>query len=72
MPGAGGIVATHYLYNSAPTDGTTFGLVQNNTPFEPLFGTKEAKYDAAKLNWLGSPSSGGQVYRRFGTMCRSI
>lgn len=57
MPGAGGIVATNYLYNSAVKDGTTFGLVQNNTPFEPLFGTKEAAYDAAKFNWLGSPSS---------------
>jgi tripartite-type tricarboxylate transporter receptor subunit TctC len=57
MPGAGGIVATNYLYNSAPKDGTTFGLVQNNTPFEPLFGTPEAKYDSAKFNWLGSPSS---------------
>jgi tripartite-type tricarboxylate transporter receptor subunit TctC len=30
--------------------------VQNNTPFEPLIGTKEAKYDATKFNWLGSPS----------------
>jgi tripartite-type tricarboxylate transporter receptor subunit TctC len=57
MPGAGGIVATNYLYNSAPKDGSVFGLVQNNTPFEPLFGTKEAQYDAAKFNWLGSPSS---------------
>lgn len=57
MPGAGGIVATNYLYNSAPKDGTTFGLVQNNTPFEPLFGTKEAQYDASKFDWLGAPSS---------------
>jgi tripartite-type tricarboxylate transporter receptor subunit TctC len=57
MPGAGGIVATNYLYNSAAKDGTTFGLVQNNTPFEPLFGTREAQYDASKFDWLGAPSS---------------
>ena len=57
MPGAGGIVATNYLYNAAPKDGTTIGLVQNNTPFEPLMGTKEAQYDASKFNWLGSPST---------------
>jgi tripartite-type tricarboxylate transporter receptor subunit TctC len=56
LPGAGGIVATNNLYNAAPKDGTTFGLVQNNTPFEPLFGTKEADYDATKFNWLGTPS----------------
>src|SRR5438445_76355 len=56
MAGAGGIVATNYLYNVAPKDGTTVGGVQNNTPFEPLFGTKAATYDPLKFNWLGTPS----------------
>jgi len=56
MPGAGGIVATKYLYSVAPKDGLTMGGVQNNTPFEPLLGTKEADYDARNFNWLGSPS----------------
>ena len=55
MAGAGGIVATNYLYNVAPKDGTTVGGVQNNTPFEPLFGTKAATYDPLKFNWLGTP-----------------
>ncbi len=56
MPGAGGILAMNYLYNVAEKDGTVIGLVQNNTPLEPLFGTKEARYDATKFNWLGTPS----------------
>jgi tripartite-type tricarboxylate transporter receptor subunit TctC len=56
MAGAGGIVATNHLYNVAPKDGTTVGGVQNNTPFEPLFGTKAATYDPLKFNWLGTPS----------------
>jgi tripartite-type tricarboxylate transporter receptor subunit TctC len=56
MAGAGGIVATNHLYNVAPKDGTTVGGVQNNTPFEPLFGTKAASYDPLKFNWLGTPS----------------
>ncbi len=56
MPGAGGIVATNYLYNIASKDGLTIGGVQNNTPFEPLLGTKEAEYDPKKFVWLGSPS----------------
>ena len=56
MPGAGGILATNFLYNLAEKDGTVIGLVQNNTPLEPLFGTKEARYDATKFNWLGTPS----------------
>ena len=56
MPGAGGIVATNFLYNVASKDGLTIGGVQNNTPFEPLLGTKEAEYDPKKFTWLGSPS----------------
>lgn len=56
MPGAGGILAMNYLAHVAPHDGLTIGQVQNNTPFEPLFGTKEADYDATKMTWLGTPS----------------
>src|SRR5258706_15051050 len=57
MPGAGGMTATNFLYNNAEKDGSVIGLVQNNTPFEPLFGAKEARYDPVKFNWLGSRSS---------------
>jgi tripartite-type tricarboxylate transporter receptor subunit TctC len=56
MPGAGGIAATNYLFNRAPRDGTMIGGIQNNTPFEPLLGTPQARYDATKFIWLGSPS----------------
>lgn len=56
MPGAGGIVATQHLFAAAARDGSVMGSVQNNAPLEPLFGTKEAKYDATKLNWIGTPS----------------
>jgi len=56
MPGAGGISAVNWLYNVGEKDGTVLGLVSNATPLEPLFGTKEARYDAPKFNWLGTPS----------------
>ena len=56
MAGAGGIVAVNHLFNVAAKDGTVIGGVQNNTPFEPLFGTKEAIYDPLKFHWLGTPS----------------
>jgi len=56
MPGAGGLTAMNYLYRNAPKDGSFIGSVQNNLPFEPLLGTKEAIYDPTKFNWLGSPS----------------
>lgn len=56
MPGAGGIVATNFMYNVAPKDGLMLACVQNNAPLEPLFGTKSANYDATKFNWVGTPS----------------
>jgi tripartite-type tricarboxylate transporter receptor subunit TctC len=56
IPSAGGIAAMNYLYNVAEKDGTVIGAVQNNTPLEPLFGTKEARYDAPRFSWLGTPS----------------
>lgn len=56
MPGAGGIITAKHLYTAAVRDGTVIGGVQNNVPYEPLFGTKQADYDSNKLNWLGTPS----------------
>lgn len=56
MPGAGGVTATNHLYNIAPRDGLAIGMVQNSALFEPLFGNDKAKFDVAKVNWLGSPS----------------
>jgi tripartite-type tricarboxylate transporter receptor subunit TctC len=56
MPGAGGIIATKHLYSQAARDGSVMGIVQNNAPLEPLFGTKAADYDPTKLNWIGTPS----------------
>ena len=38
MPGAGGLLATNYLYAQAPQDGTTIGLIHSTVPLAPLFG----------------------------------
>ena len=56
MPGAGGLTAANYLFTAAERDGATIGLIQNNPPFEPLFGTAEARFDPRQFNWLGTPS----------------
>jgi len=55
MPGAGGIFATSYLYNRADKDGSVIGGIQNNAPFERLFGNK-VDFESQKFNWLGTPS----------------
>ena len=54
MPGAGGLLATNYLYSQAPQDGTTLGLIHSSVPLAPLFGTRGARFDPQKFNWLGS------------------
>jgi tripartite-type tricarboxylate transporter receptor subunit TctC len=54
MPGAGGLVATNFVANVAPKDGTVIGAVQRSIVRLALFGDKGAKYDPRNLNWLGS------------------
>src|SRR3954471_10997238 len=54
MPGAGGLLATNYLYGQAPQDGTALGLIHSSVPLAPLFGTQGARFDALKFHWLGS------------------
>ncbi len=54
MPGAGGLLATNYLYSQAPADGTTIGLIHSTVPLAPLFGTKGSRFDPLKFHWLGS------------------
>jgi tripartite-type tricarboxylate transporter receptor subunit TctC len=56
MPGAGGVVLGNYLYNVAAKDGLTIGLLNNTVPFEPMYKNRQAQFDAAKFNWLGSPN----------------
>ena len=56
MPGAGSLKAADYIYNSAPKDGSAFGIVASSTLMEALFGDKQARFDASKFSWLGSAS----------------
>jgi len=54
MPGAGGMVATNWLYNVAPKDGLTIVLSQRGVPFHPFFGEKTAMFVPTEFNWIGS------------------
>lgn len=54
MPGAAGLVATNWLYNVAPRDGSVMGATYNTLLTEPLLGDAAAKYDPTKFNWIGS------------------
>ncbi|HEU0071418.1 MAG TPA: tripartite tricarboxylate transporter substrate-binding protein [Alphaproteobacteria bacterium] len=57
MPGAGSIKAMNFIYAAAPKDGLTFGTIGRGIPVDPLLGNKEAQFDAAKMNWIGSTSA---------------
>jgi tripartite-type tricarboxylate transporter receptor subunit TctC len=54
MPGAGSLVATNYLFNLAPKDGTEFGIIGGSVPFGPLWSRDGVKFEAPKFNWIGS------------------
>src|SRR5438105_2023452 len=58
MPGAGSLVAANYLYNLAPKDGTTFGLIARNMPLIGLLGNNaNVRFDPRRFTWLGSSSN---------------
>ncbi len=54
VPRAGGLIMTNQLYNSAPRDGTVIGAPFNGVPMAPLLEPNASRFDAARLNWLGS------------------
>lgn len=62
MPGGGGLVMTNYVANVANKDGLHIGAPQRGIPFEPLLGDhSNAKFDAVKLNWVGSANTDTSV-----------
>ena len=54
VPGAGGLQLMNALYNVAPKDGTTVGMIGRGTAFDPILQTTPAQFEAVKFGWLGS------------------
>jgi tripartite-type tricarboxylate transporter receptor subunit TctC len=54
MPGAGGIRATNYMYNTAPRDGTYMALVHPAMTTAAVLTLSQARFDATKLTWIGN------------------
>ncbi|MDB5650035.1 MAG: efflux transporter protein [Hyphomicrobiales bacterium] len=61
MPGAGGYVAASWLYNIAPKDGSVIGLISRDVAVGPIIGAPGARFDATKMNWLGTPATDTNV-----------
>ncbi len=57
MQGASSIKAANHIYNIAPQDGTVMAMVVQTLPQNQLLKFPNIKYDAAKFQWIGNPSS---------------
>src|SRR5579862_8841590 len=53
MPGAGGGIASNYLYNLAPQDGTTLAIITSSFAMEQLFDNPQIRYDPRKFLAIG-------------------
>ena len=54
MPGAGHMLATNFMFETAPKDGSHIATVGNTIPLHQALGGKGARYQANKFNWLGT------------------
>jgi tripartite-type tricarboxylate transporter receptor subunit TctC len=53
MPGGGGVIASNYLYNVAPRDGTTLAIIISSFATDQLFENPRIKYDAREFLAIG-------------------
>jgi tripartite-type tricarboxylate transporter receptor subunit TctC len=61
MPGAGHILATNYLFNLAPRDGSAIGMVSRNMTEAAILKLPNVRFDPAKFSWIGSPELNHRV-----------
>ncbi len=54
MPGAGGLQGANHVYNIAPRDGATIGLIRRNAIIAHITNPSGVRFDIAKMNWLGN------------------
>lgn len=54
MPGAIGLVAMNYLYNSSPRDGSALLASFNTVVLSRLYDDPNAKFDPRQMGWIGS------------------
>ena len=75
MPGGGGLVAANFLYNVAPKDGTVIAIFNKGVAGAAIAGMPEARFDATRMTWLGTPFTETGVcfaFNRPGLQVRTI
>jgi tripartite-type tricarboxylate transporter receptor subunit TctC len=53
MPGGGSLVAANHIFNVAPKDGTTLGLIVPTAPLEEKLGAANVRFKSAEFSWIG-------------------
>jgi tripartite-type tricarboxylate transporter receptor subunit TctC len=61
MPGGGNILATNFMYNIAPKDGTTIATIHSAMPLHQVLDGRGVRYDVGKFNWLGSTGAENEL-----------
>jgi tripartite-type tricarboxylate transporter receptor subunit TctC len=61
MPGAGNVLATNFMYNIAPKDGTTIAVVNKGIPLHQVLDGRGVRYNADRFNWLGAAAAKNAV-----------
>lgn len=73
MTGGGHLVATNYMYNVAPKDGTAIAAILPSFVLYQVIDGRGAKYDARKFLWIGASDVDNQnVYTWHGAGIRSV
>ena len=54
MPGGGNVLATNYMFNIAPKDGTVIATIHSAMPLQQVLDPQAVRYDSDQFNWLGS------------------
>jgi len=54
MGAGGGMVLANHLYNTAPKDGSSVGMLRGTVVQEHVFQNPQAKFDGRKFAWLGN------------------
>ena len=65
MEGAGSLRAANHVFGAAPQDGTVIAAVNQSLPVFDLIGMKGVRFEAAKLQWLGSLQASNSVLVTF-------
>ncbi len=58
MPGAGQLIAAHYIYKRAKPDGLTIGVWNGGIVLRQALGDRSVKFKGDKFGWIGAPGRG--------------